>query len=92
MRLYPVMIDLVRNAYRNGKLIAAICHGPQLLISAKILRGKRVTSWPSIKVDLENAGAIWVDEPVVQDDNLITSRKPTDIPKFNKQILAYLNN
>ena len=92
MRLYPAMVDLVKNAYKGGKLIAAICHGPQLLISADILRGKRVTSWPSIKVDLENAGAIWINEPVVKDGNLITSRKPTDIPKFNKEVLRYLSS
>jgi protease I len=92
MRLYPAMIDLVRNAYKKGKLIAAICHGPQMLISANIVRGKRITSWPSIRVDLENAGALWVDKPAVKDGNLITSRKPTDIPIFNKEIIRYLNS
>lgn len=92
MRLYPAMIDLVKDAYKKGKLIAAICHGPQLLISADILRGKKVTSWPSIRIDLENAGATWVNEPVVRNGNIITSRKPADIPKFNKEILRYLSS
>jgi len=90
MRLCQPMIDLVKKANDEGKLIAAICHGPQLLISADILRGRRVTSWPSIAVDLQNAGAIWVDKPVVKDRNIITSRKPFDLPKFNKAIIEAL--
>ena len=87
MRLSQPMIDLVRKAYDLGKVIAAACHGPQLLISADIVRGHRLTSWPSIAVDLKNAGADWVDEPVVQDGNIITSRRPADIPIFNKKII-----
>lgn len=87
MRLHQNMVDLVRKAYDSGKVVAAICHGPQLLISADIVRGRRVTSWPSVAIDLKNAGARWVDEPVVQDGNLITSRKPADIPRFNKAII-----
>jgi protease I len=90
MRLYQLMIDLVKKAYDARKIIAAICHGPQLLISADIVRGCRVTSWPSIAVDLRNAGAIWVDEPVVRDNNIITSRRPFDLPKFNKAIIKAL--
>jgi len=90
MRLHQSMIDLVRDAYNSGKIIAAICHGPQLLISADIVQGKRVTSWSSVAIDLRNAGAIWVNEPVVQDGNLITARKPADIPKFNKTIIEAL--
>jgi len=90
MRLHPSMIDLVREAFDTGKIIAAICHGPQLLISADVVRGRRVTSWPSVAVDLRNAGAEWVNEPVVRDGNLITSRKPVDIPKFNKAIIDAL--
>lgn len=84
------MIDLVRKAFELGKIVAAVCHGPQLLISADIVRGRRVTSWSSVAVDLKNAGAIWVDEPVVQDGNLITSRKPADLPKFNTAIIKAL--
>jgi protease I len=92
MRLHQPMIDLVRKAHDLGKVVAAICHGPQLLISADIVRGRRVTSWPSIAVDLKNAGADWLDEPVVQDGNIITSRKPADIPKFNKAIIEALRD
>jgi len=92
MRLYQPMIDMVRKAFNSGKLIAAICHGPQLLISADIVRGRRVTSWPSVAIDLMNAGANWVDEPVVQDRNLITARKPADLPRFNKAIIDALQN
>ncbi len=90
MRLYQPVVDLVRKAHDLGKVIAAICHGPQLLISADIVRGRRVTSWPSIAIDLKNAGANWVDAPVVQDRNLITSRKPADLPRFNKAIIEAL--
>ena len=90
MRLHQSMVDLVRKAHDLGKVIAAICHGPQLLISADIVRGRRVTSWPSVAVDLKNAGADWVDAPVVQDGNLITSRKPADLPRFNKAIIEAL--
>ncbi len=90
MRLHQPMIDLVRKAHDEGRVIAAICHGPQLLISAGIIKGRRVTSWSSVSVDLKNAGAIWVDEPVVRDGNIITSRKPADLPKFNKAIIGAL--
>ena len=90
MRLHQPMIDLVRKAHDLGKVVAAVCHGPQLLISADIVRGRRVTSWPSVAVDLKNAGADWVDEPVVRDGNLITSRKPADLPRFNKAIIEAL--
>ena len=92
MRLHQSMIDLVRKAHDSGKIIAAICHGPQLLISAEIVRGHPVTSWPSIAVDLRNAGADWVDAPVVQDGNLITSRKPADLPTYNKAIIEALRD
>ena len=87
MRLHQPMIDLVRKAHDQDKIIAAICHGPQLLISAEIVRGRRVTSWPAIAVDLRNAGAEWVDAPIVQDGNIITARRPADLPRFNKAII-----
>ena len=90
MRLHQPMINLARKAHDLGRVVAAICHGPQLLISADIVRGRRLTSWPSIAIDLKNAGADWVDEPVVQDGNIITSRKPSDLPKFNKTIIEAL--
>ncbi|MDH5696842.1 MAG: type 1 glutamine amidotransferase [Dehalococcoidia bacterium] len=92
MRLYQPMVDLVRKAHDLDKVVAAICHGPQLLISADVVRGRRVTSWPSVAVDLRNAGADWVDAPVVQDGNLITSRKPADLPRFNKAIIEALGD
>ena len=92
MRLHQPMVDLVKKAYDSGKVVAAICHGPQLLISAEIVRGHRVTSWPSVAVDLRNAGADWVDASVVQDGNLITSRKPADLPSFNKAIIEALRD
>ncbi len=90
MRLCQPMVDLVKKAHDEGKVIAAICHGPQLLISADIVRGHRVTSWSSIATDLKNAGATWVDESVVRDGNIITSRRPFDLPKFNKAIIEAL--
>lgn len=90
MRMHQPMIDLVRQADAAGKLIAAVCHGPQLLISADAVKGRRVTSWPSVAVDLKNAGATWTDEPVVRDGNIITARKPADLPKFNKAIIEAL--
>ena len=90
MRLHQPMVDLVRKVYDLGKVVAAICHGPQLLISADIVRGRRVTSWSSVAVDLRNAGADWVDKSVVVDGNLITSRKPADLPRFNKAIIEAL--
>jgi len=92
MRLHQSMVDLVRKAHDAGKLIAAVCHGPQLLISADIVNGRRVTSWPSIAVDLRNAGAEWVDAPVVQDGNIITARKPADLPRFNEAIIKALQD
>jgi protease I len=90
MRLHQSMVDLVRKAHDEGKIIAAVCHGPQLLISADIVKGRRMTSWPSVAVDLKNAGAIWVNEPMVRDGNIITARKPADLPKFNKAIIEAL--
>jgi protease I len=90
MRLHQPMIDLVKRAHDLGKVIAAICHGPQLLISADVVRGRRVTSWPSVAIDLKNAGADWVDEPVVRDGNIITSRKPSDLLVFNRAVIQAL--
>jgi protease I len=84
------MVDLVRKAHDAGKIVAAICHGPQLLISAEIVKGRRITSWPSIAIDLANAGAVWIDEAVVQDRNIITAGKPADLPRFNKTVIEAL--
>ena len=81
-------IEIVRAFYEAGKPVAAICHGPWLLVEADVIAGKRVTSWPSVRTDLANAGADVVDEEVVRDGNLITSRKPGDIPAFVREIRA----
>jgi protease I len=91
MRMCRAMIDLVKKANDTGKIIAAVCHGPQLLISAGIVRGRCLTSCPSIAIDLTNAGATWVDEPVVREGNLITSRKTADLPKFDQAIVTALS-
>ena len=90
MRLRHAMVDLTRDAFNAGKPVAAICHGPQLLISADVLRGRTLTCWPSIAIDVRNAGGRYVDRPFVQDGNLITSRKPDDVPAFTAAILKVL--
>ncbi len=91
MRLRHAMVDLARDAMDAGKPVAAICHGPQLLISANALRGRTLTCWPSIAVDVKNAGGLYVDKPVVEDGNLITSRKPDDVPVFSEAIIRALS-
>lgn len=90
LRMSDHAVTFVRNMNKDGKLIAAVCHGPQLMISADIVRGRQLTSWPSVAVDLRNAGAKWTDEPVVQDANFITSRKPDDLDQFSNAIISYL--
>lgn len=82
LRTEPGIVAFVRDMVEGGKLVAAVCHGPQLLIEADVVDGRQVTSWPSVKTDLENAGARWVDQEVVIDDRMITSRKPDDLPAF----------
>jgi protease I len=82
LRLEPKAIEFVRAFAEAGKPIAAICHGPWTLINAEAVEGKRMTSWPSLEADLRNAGADWVDEEVVVDGGLVTSRKPDDLPAF----------
>jgi protease I len=90
MRMRHAMVDLARDAMESDKPVAAICHGPQLLISANALRGRTLTCWPSIAIDVKNAGGLYVDKPVVEDGNLITSRKPDDVPMFNDAIIRAL--
>lgn len=92
MRMRHAMVDLARDMIGAGKPVAAICHGPQLLISANALRGRTLTCWPSIAIDVKNAGGLYVDRPVVEDGNLITSRKPDDVPAFADAILRALGN
>ncbi|MEM2929720.1 MAG: type 1 glutamine amidotransferase domain-containing protein [Thermoproteota archaeon] len=91
LRIMPEILEFVKKAYRQNKLIAAICHGPQVLISAGLVEGKRVTSYVAVKDDLINAGAIFVDEPAVRDGNLITARVPDDLPEFCQAIIAALS-
>ena len=91
MRMRHAMVDLARDAMEAGKPVAAICHGPQVLISANALRGRTLTCWPSIAVDVKNAGGLYVDKPVVEDGNLITSRKPDDVPVFSEAIIRALS-
>ena len=90
MRRSPAMVKLVRDAFGAGKVVAAICHAGWVPVSAGILKGKRATSFFSIKDDLVNAGATWVDQEVVVDANLITSRKPDDLPAFCREIVKAL--
>jgi deglycase len=90
MRMRHAMVDLARDAMESGKPVAAICHGPQVLISANVLRGRTLTCWPSIAIDVKNAGGLYVDKPVVEDGNLITSRKPDDVPMFSEAIIKAL--
>lgn len=90
MRRHPGMIRLITDAAKQGKVLAAICHGPWLLCSAKCLKGRKVTGFFSIRDDVENAGGIWEDAPCVRDGNLITSRTPDDLPAFMQGILGAL--
>jgi protease I len=87
LRLVPEAISFVRKFFEEGKPVAAICHGPWTLIDAEVVKGRTVTSWPSLRRDLENAGAEWVDREVVVDQGLVTSRKPDDIPAFNRKMI-----
>jgi len=80
-------LEFVRHFFSEGKPAAVICHGPWVLIDAGVVRGRTLTSWPNIKTDVKNAGAKWVDQEVVVDNGLVTSRKPDDIPAFNKKMI-----
>jgi protease I len=88
LRMNPDAVRFVKSFVDAGKPIAAICHGPWTLIEAGAVRGKKMTSWPSLQTDLRNAGANWVDQQVVHDGNLVTSRKPDDIPAFNREMIG----
>lgn len=91
LRSNPAAVEFVRAFARNDRLIAAICHGPWLLAEADLVRGRRLTSWPAIQTDLRNAGAEWVDEPVVVDGGFVTSRQPDDLPAFNQAVIDRLS-
>ncbi len=90
LRRYPKAVDFVRQFFVAKKLVAAICHGPQLLIEADLVRGRKLTSFSSIKKDLINAGASWIDKEVVLDGNLLTSRNPDDLKVFSETIIEEL--
>lgn len=87
LRMMPKAVKFVKRFFDEGKPVAAICHGPWLLVEAGVARGRKVTSWPSLQTDLKNAGANWVDQEVVVDHGLVTSRKPDDIPAFNRKMI-----
>jgi protease I len=90
MRRHRLMVDLVAHTAQRERIIAAICHGPWMLCSARCIKGKRVTGFCAIRDDVENAGGVWVDEPAVRDGNIITSRTPDDLPAFLKEIIEAL--
>lgn len=90
LRRYPKVLELTREFDAAGKLIAQICHAGWIPISAKILKGRRVTSTPGIRDDMENAGALWFDEPVVVDGNLVSARRPPDLPPFGRALVDWL--
>ena len=87
LRMNPRAVNFVRQFVDAGKPIAAICHGPWTLVEADAVRGRTMTSWPSVKTDIKNAGGKWVDQEVVRDGEFVTSRKPDDIPAFNREMI-----
>jgi protease I len=88
LRTYADAVSFVRTIFDSGKPIAAICHGPWMLVEADVVRGRTLTSWPSLKTDINNAGGTWTDREVVQEGQLTTSRKPDDIPAFIQAAVA----
>ncbi len=91
LRTDDTAVAFVRDFIGSGRPVAAICHAPWTLVEADVVRGRRMTSWPSLQTDVRNAGGDWVDEEVVVDGNLITSRNPDDIPAFNRELLSALS-
>jgi protease I len=87
LRMQPEAVAFIKAFFDAGKPVAAICHGPWTVIEAGAARGRRIASWPSLKTDLRNAGAEWIDQEVVVDGNLVSSRKPDDIPAFNREMI-----
>ena len=87
LRMEPAAVRFVKSFFENAKSVAAICHGPWLLVEADVVKGRSLTSWPSLQTDIRNAGGQWTDQEVVTDQGLVTSRKPADIPAFNKKII-----
>ncbi|MGH9357497.1 MAG: type 1 glutamine amidotransferase domain-containing protein [Terriglobia bacterium] len=87
LRRQPAAVEFVKSFFDDAKPVAVICHGPWTVIEAGVARGRRIASWPSLKTDLRNAGAEWLDQQVVVDGNLVSSRKPDDIPAFNREMI-----
>jgi protease I len=90
MRINKGLVQIVKDAYKKGKVIAAVCHGPQMLIEADIVRGKKATGWKSVATDLKNAEAQYIDAPAVIDGNIVTARMPADLPKFCEETIKLL--
>jgi len=88
LRMIPEAVKFVKHFFEQGKPVASICHGPWMLVEAGAVRGRTVTSWPSLKTDIRNAGGTWVDEEVVLSNGVVTSRKPDDIPAFNRKMIG----
>jgi protease I len=91
LRMEPKAVSFVRDFVATGKPVAAICHGPWMLVETRAVRGKTVTSWPSLKTDIKNAGGNWVDQEVARDGQFITSRNPKDIPAFSKALIELVS-
>jgi protease I len=91
LRMDDKAVQFARDFADSGKPIGAICHGPWLLVEADVVEGKTLTSWPSLETDIENAGGTWVDEEVVVDNGIVTSRKPDDIPAFNQKLIEEIS-
>ena len=87
LRMNPEAVNFVKKFFEQGKPVAAICHGPWMLVETDEVRGRTVTSWPSLKTDIQNAGGTWVDEEVIVSKGVVTSRKPDDIPAFNREMI-----
>ena len=87
LRMHDPSVRFVRSFFESGKPVAAICHGPWTLVEADVVRGRTITSWPSLQTDVRNAGGTWVDQEVVTDHGVVTSRKPDDIPAFSKKMI-----
>ncbi len=87
LRMLPAAVEFVKSFFDAGKAVAAICHGPWTIIEAGVAKGRKIASWPSLKTDLRNAGAEWMDQEAVTDKNLVSARNPDDIPAFNRAML-----
>jgi len=87
MRMDENAVEFTRQFFEQGKPVGVICHGPWMLVEAGVVRGRKVTSWPSLRTDIRNAGGDWVDQEVVVEQGLVTSRKPADLPAFNEKIV-----